>query len=794
MAGTLRTVAIVGGGPAGLYFSILMKKAAPFVDITVYERNRIGDTFGFGVVFSDQTLDTFERYDPESYQAITNEFVYWDDIEINFKGTRHRIGGNGFCGCARRTLLLILHERAEELGVKFELAHEVDDIAPLTRDNDLVVLADGINSKFRDQYREHFGTEIDLRPNKFAWMGAATPLDAFTFAFEETEWGVFIAHAYQYQFRNHRSTWVFETDAGTFERAGLGAMSEEESARLMGDIFARHLGGHPVMVNRSLWRNFPMIRNKRWVKDNIVLLGDAKSTAHFSIGAGTKLAMEDAIALYEAFVHQGGVEDALAEFETRRRDEVERTQHSADVSLVFFEHIRRFWAFDPAQFAFGVMTRSKAITYDNLRLRAPEFVDKVDRAFAEQVERAGFDVSIEQPVPPMFQPFRLRDMILRNRVVVSPMCMYSAKDGVPGDWHLVHYGARAIGGAGLLFTEMTDVSPEGRISPGCAGLWDDEQETAWTRIVDFVHQNSAAKICLQIGHAGRKASTKVMWEGDSRPLETGHWPIVGASPIPYYPESQVPREATRADMDAIIADFVATTERAERAGFDMIELHCAHGYLLASFISPLTNRRTDDYGGPIENRLRFPLEVFARMREAWPPAKPMSVRISATDWVAGGITGDDAVAISAAFAEAGVDLVDVSTGQTDPAARPVFGRMFQTPFSDQIRNEARVATMCVGNITSADQVNTILAAGRADLVALARPHLTDPNFTLRAAAWYGVPDQPWPPQYLMGRDQLRRNAQKDREELTELRIKTRPKTRADLMVGRSSGAFDDLGG
>ncbi len=790
MAGTLRSVAIVGAGPAGLYFSILMKKAAPFVDITVYERNQIGDTFGFGVVFSDQTLDNFERYDPESYRAITNEFVYWDDIAIHFKDAEFRIGGNGFCGCARRTLLLILHERAEDLGVKFVLGHEVDDIVPLVRDNDLVVLADGINSRFREQNRDHFGTEIDLRPNKFAWMGAATPLDAFTFAFEETEWGVFIAHAYQYQFRNHRSTWVFETDAATFERAGLETMGEAESAKLMERIFARHLGGHPVLTNRSLWRNFPMVRNRRWVRDNVVLLGDAKSTAHFSIGAGTKLAMEDAIALYEAFVSQGGVEDALAAFETGRRNEVERTQHSADVSLVFFEHIRRFWDFDPAQFAFGVMTRSRAITYENLRLRAPDFVDTVDRRFAEGVRSAGFDVEVEDPVPPMFQPFRLRHMVLRNRVVVSPMCMYSAVDGVPGDWHLVHYGARAIGGAGLLFTEMTDVSPEGRISPGCTGLWNDAQEAAWARIVGFVHGNSAARFCLQIGHAGRKASTRVLWEGDSRPLPEGNWPIVSASPIPYYPESQVPRELTRADMDGIVAQFVATTERAERAGFDMIELHCAHGYLLASFLSPLTNRRDDDYGGSIANRLRFPLEVFARMREAWPASKPMSVRISATDWVEGGLTGDDALAIAAAFAEAGVDLVDVSPGQTDPASRPVFGRMFQTPFSDQIRNEARVATMCVGNITSADQVNTILAAGRADLVALARPHLSDPNFTLRAAAWYGVAEQPWPSQYLLGRDQLRRTAPRDREEMTELRIKARPKTRADLKAGRADrGGF-----
>jgi anthraniloyl-CoA monooxygenase len=432
------------------------------------------------------------------------------------------------------------------------------------------------------------------------------------------------------------------------------------------------------------------------------------------------------------------------------------------------------------QFAFGVMTRAKAITYDNLRLRAPEFVAMIDRHFAEGVREVGFDLPVDKPVPPMFQPFRLRDMTLGNRVVVSPMCMYSAIDGVPNDWHLVHYGARAIGGAGLMFTEMTDVSAEARISPGCTGLWNDAQETAWKRIVAFVHGNSAARFCLQIGHAGRKASTKSMWEGDARPLDAGNWPVASASPLPYFPESQTPRELTRADMDGVIADHVATVERAERIGFDMIELHAAHGYLLSSFISPLTNRRADAYGGSIENRLRFPLEVFAAMRGAWPPDKPMSVRISATDWAEGGLSGDDAVRIAEAFAEAGVDLIDVSTGQTVADARPIFGRMYQTPFSDQIRNEAHVATMCVGNITTADQVNTILAAGRADLVALARPHLTDPNFTIRAAAWYGVEGVAFPPQYFMGRDALYRNLKRDREEVEDMKRKVRPKARSDL--------------
>jgi anthraniloyl-CoA monooxygenase len=772
-------VAVIGGGPAGLYFAILMKKQHPAAAITVYERNRADDTFGFGVVFSDATLDNFEKYDLPSYQRITQEFAYWDDIEIHFKGSVHRIGGNGFCGCSRRMLLMILQERASELGVRLVYGADVEDEA-LVANADLIVVADGINSRFRDRYAEHFEPQVDLRPNKFAWMGSTKPLDAFTFVFQDTEWGPFIAHAYQYE--AGRSTWVFETDPETFARAGLDRMSEVESAHLMEHIFARFLDGHPVLTNRSIWRNFPMIRNKRWVLGNKVLLGDAKSTAHFSIGSGTKLAMEDAIALYESFRRDPSVEGALSLYETSRREEVEKTQHAADVSLVWFEHVARFWDFDPVQFAFGVMTRAKAITYDNLRLRAPDFVAEVDRMFARQARAGGHGAGIDDANPrvPMFQPFRLREMTLANRVVMSPMDMYSARDGVPNDWHLVHYGSRATGGAGLVFTEMTCVSPEARITPGCTGLWNDEQEAAWRRIVEFVHAHSAAKIALQLGHAGRKAATKLMWEGMDRPLEEGAWEACSASPIPYFPDSQVPREVTRADMDRIRAQFVQAAERGESAGFDMLELHCAHGYLLASFLSPLTNRRSDEYGGSLENRLRFPLEVFDAMREVWPAHKPMSVRISATDWADGGLTGDDAVEVAEAFARHGVDLVDVSTGQTVRDARPVYGRMYQTPFSDQIRNEARVATMCVGNITAADQVNTILAAGRADLVALGRPHLVDPFFTLKAAAWYGATDIHCPPQYAMGRDQIFRNSVRDRADLEDLKIKAKPKTRAEL--------------
>ncbi len=765
-------IAVVGGGPAGLYFALLMKRDWPALDVTVFERNQADDTFGFGVVFSDQTLDTFKAADEASYAAIRDNFAYWDDVEVHFKDSVHRVSGNGFCGCSRRSLLLLVQARARELGVALHFSEEAPDIEVLKADYDLVVAADGINSRIREGWRERFRPQIDLRPNHFTWMGSTRPFDAFTFFFKETEYGLFIAHCYQYE--AGRSTWVLETDPETFARAGLGAMSEAESAAFLEGIFAEELQGHGLVTNRSLWRNFPMIRCANWVADNVVLIGDAKATAHFSIGSGTKLAMEDAIALHKAF-HKAGLQvgEALALFERTRREEVEKTQHAADVSLVWFEQLRRFWDFDPLRFAFGLMTRSKAITYDNLALRAPGFVAAVDRLVADDLGAEAKKRKDGSPVPPAFQPFRLREMKVENRMVLSPMCQYSAEAGLPGDWHLMHYGSRAIGGPGLIVTEMTCVADDARITPGCAGLYTDAQEAAWRRIVDFVHANSSAKFCLQLGHAGRKGATKLMWDGMDRPLEQGAWPILSASPLAYYPESQIPREMTRADMDRVKAQFVQAAERGERAGFDMLELHCAHGYLLASFLSPLTNHRTDAYGGSVENRLRYPLEIFRALRETWPREKPMSVRISATDWKAGGVTPDDMVAISRAFAEEGCDLIDVSTGQTVNDSRPVYGRMFQTPFSDQIRNEARVATMCVGNITTADQVNTIVASGRADLVALGRPHLADPSFVLRAAAWYGV-DVAQPVQYGPGKDQLMRNTPREREELEALKLKAKP--------------------
>ncbi|MGO4406472.1 bifunctional salicylyl-CoA 5-hydroxylase/oxidoreductase [Bosea sp. RAF48] len=769
-------IAVVGGGPAGLYFALLMKRDWPEISVDVFERNQADDTFGFGVVFSDQTLDTFKAADVESYAAIRDNFAYWDDIEIHFKGDSYRVPGNGFCGCSRRSLLMLVQARARELGVNLHFGDDIADVETLKRDYDLVVAADGVNSRLRENWRERFQPETDLRPNKFAWMGSTRPFDAFTFFFKQTEHGVFIAHCYQYE--AGRSTWVLETDPETFERAGLGAMDEAQSAAFLEGVFAEELQGHRLVTNRSLWRNFPMIRCRHWVVENVVLIGDAKATAHFSIGSGTKLAMEDAIALHKAMGQAKlDVAAGLKLFETQRREEVEKTQHAADVSLVWFEELRRFWDFEPLRFAFGLMTRSKAITYDNLALRAPEMVSAVDRLVADGLGPLAKRRKDGSPVPPAFQPFKLREMRVENRMTVSPMCQYSAQDGMPGDWHLMHYGSRAIGGPGLIFTEMTCVAPDARITPGCAGLWNDEQEAAWKRIVGFVHGHSAAKICLQLGHAGRKGATKLMWEGMDRPLTEGAWPIVSASALPYYPESQVPREMTRADMDRVTAEFVSAAERGKRIGFDMLELHCAHGYLLASFLSPLTNKRTDDYGGSVENRLRFPLEVFRALREAWPREKPMSVRISATDWVEGGLSAADSVAIAEAFAAEGCDLVDVSTGQTARESRPIYGRMFQTPFSDRIRNEAEVATMCVGNITTADQVNTIIAAGRADLVALGRPHLADPSFVLRAAAWYGV-DVAQPVQYQPGKDQLMRNTPREREELQELKLKAKPSRHA----------------
>ncbi len=770
-------IEIVGAGPAGLYFGLLMKKADPGHDITVYERNRPDDTFGFGVVFSDETLGGFIDYDTATYREIVDSFAYWDKIDIFFKGRRIRSGGHGFCGMSRRKLLDIFRRHCAAAGVDIRYETEIaGNVRERFPDADLILAADGINSVIRETYKEHFRPSLDWRRNKFVWLGSTLPLDAFTFIFRENEHGLFRVHAYQ--FEKARSTFIVECTEDTWRRAGLDEASEEDTIAYCEALFADDLQGHRLIANRSLWRTFPTVRNEHWSHENVVLMGDALHTAHFSIGSGTKLAMEDAIALFEAFRAHGDVAAALAVFEDGRKDEVARLQRTSETSLEWFEDTGRYMGLEPEQFAFSLLSRSKRVTYENLRLRDRGYVDDMDRWFAAQVAATGLAVpGGETPPPPMFMPYRLRGMELPNRVMMSPMCQYSATDGMPDDWHFVHLTSRAVGGTGLVYTEMTDVSPEGRISPGCTGIYTDAQAAAWKRIVNFIHGRIAAKVCMQLGHAGRKASTCLPWQdrGMDWPLPEGNWPILAPSPIPYRPESQVPKAMDRDDMDKALADYAAAAKRALRAGFDMLEVHMAHGYLLASFISPLTNRRDDAYGGSLENRMRFPLEVFDTVRALWPEERPMAVRISATDWIPGGIDGDDAVEIAAMLKAHGCDIIDVSSGQTDIAEEPVYGRMFQTPFADRIRHEVGIATIAVGNITTADQVNTILAAGRADIVALARPHLTDPYFVQRAAAHYGYEAQPWPGQYAAGRSQAMMMAERDNEEMAELRAAAAPR-------------------
>jgi anthraniloyl-CoA monooxygenase len=735
----------VGGGPAGLYFAILMKTADPGHEITVLERNRPDDTFGFGVVFSDATLDNFREADPETHGAITRAFAHWDDIDIHYQGQVLTSTGHGFSGMSRQTLLDILQRRAAELGVTLRFSTEVAEPSAWAG-ADLVVGADGVNSSLRLRYAAHFRPAIDWRRNRFVWLGTTCPFPAFTFMFKESEHGLWRVHAYRYDARH--STFILEATEETWRRAGLDEASEDETAAFVAALFARELDGHPVLKNRSLWRSFPTVRNARWHHDNIVLVGDAAHTAHFSIGSGTKLAMEDAIALAQALGEHREVERALAAYEAERRPQVEATQRAAQTSLEWFEQAERYHGrLEPPQFAFSLLTRSLRVTHENLRARDAKLVATVDQWFADRAsQQSGRGVGGGRAPPPMFTPFRVRELVLSNRVVVSPMCQYSAEDGTPNDWHLVHLGSRAVGGAGLVMTEMTDVSREGRISPGCTGMYKPEHVAAWKRIVDFVHGSSGAAIGLQLAHAGRKASTRRLWEGIDEPLPDGNWPLIAASPIPYFPHSQVPREMNRHDMDDVRGAFARAAGMAEQAGFDLLELHFAHGYLLASFISPLTNRRKDEYGGSLINRLRFPLEVFEAVRAVWPAGKPISVRLSATDWKAGGLEAAEAVQTARELKALGCDIIDVSAGNTVADQEPAYGRLYQTPFSDRIRLEAEVPTMTVGAISSYSDVNSILAAGRADLCVLARAHLYDPYWTRHAAFEQGV-ELPWPDQY-----------------------------------------------
>ncbi|MFL9835994.1 bifunctional salicylyl-CoA 5-hydroxylase/oxidoreductase [Flavobacterium sp. ST-75] len=719
-------ITVVGGGPGGLYFSILTKKAIPDCDITVYERNKADDAFGFGVVFSDETLSEFLTRDPKSYDLIRNRFAYWDELDVARNGEKVRITGNGFCGCSRKTLLQLLQQRCLEEGVNLKFEANVDDISQF-KDSDIIVAADGINSAIREQFADDFGTDIELQSNRFIWMGSTKPLDAFTYFFRETPHGTFVAHTYQYE--EGMSTWIFETTDETWNKAGFSVTDEQDTINKISEIFKEELDGHPLITNRSHWRQFPVITNKKWSAANIVLLGDSKATAHYSIGSGTKLAMECAIALADSVIkHKTDIKAVFENYEKLRRNRVEVIQHAANVSLEWFQNMDRHIQHDFMQFAFSVMTRAKKVTFENLALRDPSFPKKV---LAEFNTNAGNENLLTSPA---FTPYKLRNVKLENRIVMSPMEQYSAVDGLVNDWHLMHYGSRAVGGIGLILTEATAISPTGRITLGCPGIWNNEQVEAWERVTDFIHLNSSAKIGIQIGHSGRKGAVKFPWEGNNEPLDNA-WGLMSASPVPFNDKMAVPAEMTQEDMDIITSEFVTATQNADKAGFDMIELQAHHGFLLASFLSPLTNTRTDEFGGSVENRLKFPIKVFTEMRAAFNSGKPMSVRISACDWAENGITEADVIAVSKAFKDAGADIINVSTGLTVANQKPVVGRMWQTPFSDLVRNTVHIPTITAGYIQDIDQINTILLNGRADLVALGKTLLLDPSFVRNAQAY-----------------------------------------------------------
>jgi anthraniloyl-CoA monooxygenase len=748
-------IAVIGGGPGGLYFSSLVKQLNPQADITVWERNAPDDTFGFGVVFSDQTLSGIKASDQSVFEDMGKSFAYWDDVDVDIDGVRFPVAGNGFAAMSRKELLHVLQRRAADHGVPVHYQTEAPPVEQLMSEYDLVIACDGINSAVREQFEAEFGTTVDPRVCKYMWLGTDLVFEAFEFFVRNTPYGVMQIHAYPMD--AHMSTFIVEMHEDVWRAAGFDAVdaaslppgvSDEASIARIKEIFSDILGDHSLVANNSKWVTFRTIRNQTLVHENLVLMGDAAHTAHFSIGSGTKLAMEDALALAACLGEQPTVEAALKAYDQERGPVIKSTQRSAQASLEWFEELDQYSGQDPVQFAFNLMTRSRRITYGNLQERDPAFVQQVDAWLLEHEIARGKVPEGTASVPPMFLPYQVRDVVLPNRVAVSAMDMYSSVDGVPGDFHLVHLGSKALGGAGLVMTEMVCVSPEGRITPGCGGLWNDDQETAWKRIVDFGH-TTFAKMGIQIGHSGRKGSTKVMWDGIDQPLDEGNWPIMAPSPLPYLPHSQVPSEMTRADMDVVRDQFVETTLRAARAGFDVLELHCAHGYLLSSFLTPVSNQRTDEYGGSLENRLRYPLEVFDAVRAAWPQDRPMFVRISASDWVPDGISFDDILDIARAFKEHGVDVIDVSSGQTTPDAKPEYGRSYQTPFSDRIRNIVGIDTMAVGAISSWDDVNTNIAAGRADLCAIGRPHLYDPQWTLHAAADQGV-KVPWPMPYVGG--------------------------------------------
>jgi anthraniloyl-CoA monooxygenase len=767
-------IVCIGGGPAGLYFALLMKQQNPAHDVTVVERNKPYDTFGWGVVFSDATMDHMRTWDRETADEIQEAFNHWDDIELRFKGRTIRSGGHGFVGIGRKKLLNILQARCERLGVQlvFETDAASDEDYP---DADLVIASDGVNSRIRGRYADVFRPDIVTRPNRYIWLGTHKLFDAFTFDFQRTEHGWFQAHIYKFDDRT--TTFIVECPEAVWKAHGLDQACQEESIAFCEKVFADTLEGAPLMSNArhlrgSAWLHFQRVVCGQWWLRNrcgahVVLMGDAVHTAHFAIGSGTKLAIEDAIELARQFQRTGGdradIPAVLAAYQEARRVETLRIQNAAWNAMEWFEVCGERYCdqLEPEQFMYSMLTRSQRISHENLRLRDAGWLEGYERWFAR---RAGVEVPEgRRPPPPMFTPLAVRGVVLKNRIVVSPMAQYSAEDGLVGDYHLVHLGARAMGGAGLVFAEMACVSAEGRITPGCPGLYRPEHTAAFRRIADWIHANSDAKFGIQIGHAGAKASTRRAWEGIDQPLPEGNWPILSASPQQYLDGvSQQARAMTRADMDAVREQFVQAARAADAAGADWLELHCAHGYLLSSFLSPLTNQREDDYGGPLENRLRYPLEVFAAVRAAWPQDKPLSVRISAHDWVEGGTTPQDAVEIARAFKAAGADMIDCSSGQVSKREKPVYGRMFQTPFADRIRQEAGIATIAVGAISEADHANSILAAGRADLCAVARPHLANPAWTLTEAARIGYTAVEWPRQYRSGKQQLEAHFEREK--------------------------------
>jgi anthraniloyl-CoA monooxygenase len=776
-------IAIIGGGPGGLYCALLTKNRMPDCVIDIFEQNQADDTFGFGVVFSDDTLDEFLGADPQSYEQVRANFAYWSDIVVEHRGHRTIIGGNGFAGCSRKTLLALLQDRCRILGVGL---HFSTTITPQMLDTkmagyDLIIVAQGINSPIRNHFAKEFGVCITEQRNKFVWLGSTRPLDAFTFFFVETEYGPICAHTYQYEANG--STWVIETTPECWQACGFATMDEAESAAYLETVFAAQLDGHRFITNRSIWRNFPTISCASWRLDNMVLLGDAKATAHWSIGSGTKLAMECAAALSDAIVaHYDDLDLALITYEKLRRTPVEITQHNAQVSLRWFEDMPKHLDKSRYQFAFSLMSRAKALTWDNIGLRDAAFLQETEAEFYTDYARRTGRTASDHPTP-MFTPFDVRGLTIPNRVAMAPMAQYCAVAGDITDWHFAHYTARAMGGAGLIFTEMTCPTPDARITTGCTGLWNDRQEADWARLVNMIHAVTPAKIALQIGHAGRKGSTNVPELGIDQPMADGNWPIVSASPIPYFADqSQVPVALDFAAMGMIRDGFVAAAERGARAGFDMLELHCAHGYLLASFLSPLTNQRGDAYGGDAKARMRFPLEVFEAIRSVWPNERPISVRLSCSDWAAGGLTLDDLAVYARGFKAAGVDIIHASSGQTVPWQQPVYGRMWQTPFAEFIRLTADIPTIAVGDITLPEQINTIIAAGRADLCALGRPMLNDPFLVRKAAGQYGVKTScgvrlGWPEPLHSGEYQLYREAEKAREKFIELNAKARPARR-----------------